>query len=376
MRARTMKRWAVVTAAVVGAAVGGVTGAGPVGAAAVAVTTTVDGGAGSLRDAFAQASVAGEPTEIVLQAGATYVLDDCAEGDLDHTGAHPLTITGNGATIRQTCAGERVIESDRDLTVVAATVTGGDGALGGGIEADTAGVVLIDTTVAGNTASSSGGGVAAIRVTLERSTVAGNSSPAAGGGIWADQQVIATNSTVTGNTGGSGGGIAVVNTGIELTHATVAGNTAPDGANLELQPGSDELVSFASVVADGEGGADCDLDPGVTVSSVAGNVDGDGTCGFGAGADDRPAAGDVGLGPLGESGGPTPTRSPAVGSPLVDGVDCDPSVAADQRGVARPQGPRCDVGAVEVDMATPPPDDPPPVADPATPIPGEPTFTG
>ena len=41
-----------------------------------AVTTTDDGGPGSLRDAFALASGSGEPNVIQLQEDATYALDD------------------------------------------------------------------------------------------------------------------------------------------------------------------------------------------------------------------------------------------------------------------------------------------------------------
>ncbi|QYG94534.1 hypothetical protein HC251_20275 [Iamia sp. SCSIO 61187] len=377
------RRWGAVVAAGAVAAATAVGTSAPAGAAVITVTTTVDGGAGSLRDAFAQASAAVEPTEIVLQDGATYELTDCAEGDLAHTGTQPLTITGNGATISQTCAGERVIDTDGDLTVVEATITGGSLAagIGGGIAADTAAVSLVRSSVVGNAASSVGGGIAAIRVTLDSSTVSGNTAGGAGGGIWVDQVADLVNSTVSGNTAASGGGIAVVNTAVELLFATVAGNSASVGAAIELQPGSDDLISYGSVVAGDGPGADCAIDPGASTTSAGANVDGDGTCGFGAGADDQPGVGDPGLGALGANGGPTATRVPASGSPLLDGADCA-GIAEDQRGVARPQGARCDVGAVEVEAAAPPPP-PPPVeppapspAPPAVPVPGPARFTG
>ena len=52
------------------------------------------------------------------------------------------------------------------------------------------------------------------------------------------------------------------------------------------------------------------------------------------------------LGPLGDNGGPTLTHLPRLGSPALDqgSLACPP---ADQRGVARPQGAACDLGAVE-----------------------------
>jgi hypothetical protein len=54
------------------------------------------------------------------------------------------------------------------------------------------------------------------------------------------------------------------------------------------------------------------------------------------------------LGPLADNGGPTLTHLPLPGSPLIDGGQCIVGLTTDQRGVARPQGGACDVGAVEV----------------------------
>lgn len=368
------------------AAIGVVGVSAPVGAATIEVTTTADGGAGSLRDAFAQASAAVEETEIVLAAGATYLLDDCAEGDLDHTGSQPLVITGNGATIEQTCAAERVIETGGDLRVDGATVTGGAlaaGGLGGGIEADTAGVTLVGSRVTGN-AGGIGGGVGAIRVTLVDSTVDDNEATTVGGGIWADQVADLTNSTVTGNRAGNGGGgITVTNTSVVMLYATVAGNTAPSGANVQLQAGSDDLTSFASVIGEPIGGTDCAIDPGAATTSQGYNVETDGSCGFGAAPGDVTGGFAVDLGPLAANGGPTPTRVPEPGSFLLDLVECDAApepVVADQRGIARPQGQACDVGAVEVEVLAPvdPTDPVVPVAPapPAQPVTGDALFTG
>jgi hypothetical protein len=54
------------------------------------------------------------------------------------------------------------------------------------------------------------------------------------------------------------------------------------------------------------------------------------------------------LGALATNGGPTQTHAPLAGSPAIDAGPLAPCpTAADQRGVARPQGLRCDIGAVE-----------------------------
>jgi hypothetical protein len=123
-------------------------------------------------------------------------------------------------------------------------------------------------------------------------------------------------------------------------------------------------------------GPDCNLNLGV--ASGGDNVTNDDTCAL-DGPSDRILS-DVGLEPYDPAAG---VARPRRGGPLVDAVTTCTSTA-DQRGVARPQGPRCDVGAVELEPLAGPV---PPVtgsvppggggtAPPATPIPGPARFTG
>jgi hypothetical protein len=56
----------------------------------------------------------------------------------------------------------------------------------------------------------------------------------------------------------------------------------------------------------------------------------------------------IGLALLGDHGGPTPTIVPDATSPAVDAIPTASCPApVDQRGVHRPKGPACDIGAVE-----------------------------
>ena len=55
------------------------------------------------------------------------------------------------------------------------------------------------------------------------------------------------------------------------------------------------------------------------------------------------------LGALADNGGPTPTFLPMAGSPIIDVANAAMCPPTDQRGVPRPQGVGCDVGAVEVE---------------------------
>ena len=118
-----VRRWGAVLAVVgvVGAAF--VVGTGSAGAASVSPTTTADGGAGSgsLRDVLQNGVSAGDT--VVLQAGATYVLDaagPCGQIDI----ATAVTIEGNDATVTQSCPNTRIFNVTADLTVRHLTLSG------------------------------------------------------------------------------------------------------------------------------------------------------------------------------------------------------------------------------------------------------------
>ena len=75
------------------------------------------------------------------------------------------------------------------------------------------------------------------------------------------------------------------------------------------------------------------------------NLDSDGSCGLTAPGDLSDV--DPVLGSLGDNGGLTPTHALLHGSPAIDAGDDLTCATTDQRGVARPQGNACDIGAFE-----------------------------
>ena len=91
------------------------------------------------------------------------------------------------------------------------------------------------------------------------------------------------------------------------------------------------------------------------LTSLGWNLGTDASCGL-TGTGDLSA--DPLLAPLGDNGGPTPTRMLLPGSPAIDAIPtgtprlCDGTLATDQRGVVRPQGTGCDIGAVEADTTS------------------------
>jgi hypothetical protein len=242
------------------------------------------------------------------------------------------------------------IDGDVDMvrsSMLENAIVGSD-VFGGGGGTQNGSFTIISSTIAGNTAT---GGE-------------GNASAAALGG----QFVFLGNSTVSGNQAvAQDTGAAIRAEQVTLVYSTVVSNTGEESANIDVSDGSPtQLTSFGSVVALPIGGPNCDLN-GSTTDTHGFNYSDDGTCGFTLGSD-IPNGSDPLLGPLGPNGGPTPTRVPEPGSPLLDWVglsacqaDGANGVTTDQRNLPRPSGPGCDIGAVEVQVQA---------------IPLQPNFTG
>lgn len=348
-----------------------------------------DGDAGSIRSLVDDANLNPGPDTVVLQAGAVYELTVCASdddntaGDLDSfEGA--LTIEGNGATIRQTCDGERVLHHsvEDELELHDVTITDGNTDEDGGGILTNGPTVVRDTTVVGNTSATLGGGLYGFDHPLEvvRSTFDGNAADE-GGAIYNYGDVTMTNSTVVGNAATSeGGGVRLPAYDLITEFVTIAGNDSPDGANVFLQGG--DLAAFATVIADPVGGGEnC---ASVNAGSLGFNFEaGSDTCALEDQTDEIDGA-DAQLGALADNGGATRTLEPASTSPLVDVVPVADARCGDddQRLLARPAGDGCEIGAIEIPAPTPPTTvpttvpTPPAETPPALPTPATPTFTG
>jgi hypothetical protein len=237
---------------------------------------------------------------------------------------------------------------------------------GGGIYCgDSSRLYLVDSTVSGNTTQippgetgvgTDGGGVYVFlntQVTIERSTIRGNTAGNVGGGLRSLGNVNLVNSTLSGNTSVAWYGGAIFHTDgfLQLVNSTVARNTAPDFGSAAIFVGTftsagATLRLRSSIVADNTGGCFAGFFGAgpVVLASDGNNLSSDGSCNLTA-AGDRPNT-PAGLGPLASNGGPTATHALLAGSAAIDaaGLSCP---AVDQRGVARPQGPACDAGAVE-----------------------------
>ncbi|HEY7059868.1 MAG TPA: choice-of-anchor Q domain-containing protein [Chloroflexota bacterium] len=194
-----------------------------------------------------------------------------------------------------------------------------------------------------------------------------------GGGLVIGGTATLTNVTVSNNTaagnprvpvngGGSGGGIVVFSGTTAPTNATVSQNTAAAGGGGSL-PGtgggiaqSGGTVNLKNSIVENNGPTQC----AGTITSQDDNLSQGTACGFSAALHDLnnpvtpdPLLGTLQLNPPNPSVG-TPGNNLTVallpGSLAVDGVQHNtcPLPTSDERGVPRPQGPRCDIGAFEL----------------------------
>jgi len=215
---------------------------------------------------------------------------------------------------------------------------------GAGIHNDNNGTLtLIDSTVSGNQATGIGGGVgggvgSSGILIVSNSTFSGNTASGLAGGISSTNATF-SNSTITNNTSGFGGsGVDSVGGMIELKNTILAGNFDTNG-------NPDDCVGPATSQG----------------HNLIGNNNGcisTGATGDQLGTFGNPI--DPKLGPLQNNGGPTQTHAPLGGSPAIDagspatpGSGSGACEATDQIGTSRPQGPRCDIGAVEIASTAP-----------------------
>lgn len=316
------------------------------------VTTTADGGLGSLRAAIDDINAAGAgPHTINLVAGETYALTDCDAGYLEvQNGSGPLTINGNGATIDQTCADERIMRYDatEQLTLNEVTITGGNRSGSAGAIKSFGPVAVNDSTFIDNRTDDDGGAIWTNdqNVTITGSTFTGNRAGGSGGAVYVrDGAITVVNSTFEANGARSGGALAGVR--VDVSYATFSGNEADKASAISAADGSVFATVLADAAVDNCGGS---------ISSDGYNWSDDVSCNLTMATDTEDVGGDPGLTALADNGGLTPTMLPEAGSPLLNAIpasvgDC---TGTDQRGITRPQDGACDIGAVEVVATTPP----------------------
>jgi hypothetical protein len=273
--------------------------------------------------------------------------------------------------------------------------TGGAGGNGGGLYLAGPSIEVIRSEIRNNSAGNggapggNGGNAGGLWIAvgqggsgfIDRSLIAGNSAGNRGSGIVPGQvfdlsgngggiltggaNITIANSTITGNssgdrvnviTDGNGGGLYNISA-TSIVNSTLSFNEATGGGD-NISGANSVVILRNSIVAGSDQSCGATFG-GFTVVDSGTNLDTGTTCGFSAENGSLSNA-NANLGPLQDNGGPTLTHALLEGSDAIDAGDDATCAAApvngvDQRGVARPQGEHCDIGAYEVGEAPPTP---------------------
>jgi hypothetical protein len=218
-------------------------------------------------------------------------------------------------TTRPTSGGG--IASSGALTLTASVVYANTAFNGGGVDVGFGTAVILNSTLSGNAAENTGGGLmvgGGSAVSLNNVTIADNSAGIDGG----------DGENKTGGVQLSFGSVAIQNSLVagNRSQGDAASNTADCNAPLDSQGYN---LTGANSGCDLSGVGDQTVTPGDVFVTV--------------------------LGPLQNNGGPTWTHALLTGSPAIDAGSSSGCEATDQRGVTRPQGAACDVGAYEKEAA-------------------------
>ncbi len=335
---------------------------------------------------------AGSGADTIVLAGERYPIQfvdnhsDGANGLPSITSS--ITISGNGAIIGRAAGVDpfRLLHVDErgDLTLHHATITGGHAASTsvvahfqyGGAIYNQGNLTLVDCTISGNEAGLDGGGIANYgTLTVINSTISANTSGRDGGGLINNgfmqaSSIMLLNSTISGNRAARDGG-ALANFAyrgagqMRVVQSTITANVAGrNGGGLV----SDATTALAHTLVTGNragGNGDEVHRIGQSLTANAFNLFGDSDVttaaalsGFMPGTTDHTATSD-GTEPalvaaivtptLANNGEATATHALPAASPALDRIALEQclGVTHDQRGVTRPQGAACDIGAVE-----------------------------
>ena len=248
------------------------------------------------------------------------------------------------------------------------------GSNGGGILNDAGQLTLTEVSLEANLASAGGGMYSSNAATVIDHTTLSANSASNGGAIYAsaymsDDSLDVTNATFSGNTAsGDGGALFAYASGLvllgepypgvvsmDVTHSTFSGNGASNGGAMYLHTGGSTLghvySTLSGLILWGDSATTADPEvrgtpsatSNITYSVIEGgcaSISG-ATCGAGI-LSTNPM-----LGILADNTGPTKTMALLAGSSAIDAGDAGTCPATDQRGITRPRGAACDIGAYE-----------------------------
>jgi uncharacterized protein YjbI with pentapeptide repeats len=285
-------------------------------------------------------------------APGEYVIDRDLE--IRRNGTQLRAVTPGTVTFRYPGSGNPVVKVFATGVVLDGLVVSGarEGNQGGGLRIEKGASAIVQRTwITGNLANQGAGIFNEGTLTLRDSTVSGNTAANEGGGLNNQGTATISNTTIEGNTALRGSAIAS-RSAVNVTHSTIVRNVSTSSPWSTLQRSSGTFDVSWSIIADnrrsnGSAAMTCSGTVNLRDTNLVSSTAGCTTVG-------TVLTGGPFVGPLQDNGGPTPTAAPFDGSPAVDAIAVDSAgrcvsgATADQRGTARPSGPGCDLGALEV----------------------------
>lgn len=257
-----------------------------------------------------------------VQGGA--ISNFCGDGGICSPTISDSTFSGNLASSIGGAIFNFIFGGESSPTITRSTFRSNFAENGGAISvrnmSGTNRLAINSSTFSGNTAEQNGGAIFEFGSTgtntpaITHSTFSANSASSAGGAMWFDN----------GNNPSTP----------SIQSSIFWGNTAPQGAQIKFvaDPALDPIYAGATTsfsIVQGSGGSSSAWEASL-------GIDG------GNNLDTDPL-----LGPLADNGGPTLTLLPTALSPAIDQGAPAICNGTDQRGITRPQGAACDIGAVE-----------------------------
>jgi CSLREA domain-containing protein len=278
-------------------------------------------------------------------------------GAIDNDGG---TVRINSAQFNNNVAGDNGGAISNNATLIVEKVWIHDNTAtthSGGAIYNTGAATITDSFIHNSYAVENGGNIysgdaALSSLTISNTTIWRGLAEVSGGGVYNNGALMLSNVTVAENRADSGGGLYnAENTQkpLGLVNTTILSNTnetATPGAGI-LNTGSPILLKN-TLLAFNEPLGNC----AGSINSAGHNLSSDSTCSLTSTGD--LAGTDPLVGPLEDNGGVilpygghTPTNALLPGSPAINGGTNVGCPAVDQRGLTRPHGPACDIGAFE-----------------------------
>jgi hypothetical protein len=248
------------------------------------------------------------------------------------------TVSENGDFYYNTSLGGGIANSARLIIRNSYIDANGNGGIYNGPDGE---LFLIETSVTENI-----GGLPALfnqgNTVMERSLIANNTIndvSTTNAALENRGSMVVLNSTISGN---SHTGVTGVAGSLSLAYSTVVENGT---YGLSAFNGGDVVANVSNSIIAKNATADCAVSSGpgiIPIPSAGVNMDSDASCGF----TETYSASTILLDGLADNGGPTWTHALLSGSPALEAAtgSCPTN---DQRNLARPFGPACDVGAYE-----------------------------